>query len=121
MKKYFICKNCKKEVSETVLGVQHRNHCPFCLWSKHVDKQFAGDRLEMCHGLMEPTGLTFKKVKPDKYGKERIGELMLVHECQSCDKVTINRIAGDDDPNKIMELASKENKKEVERQLFGKK
>ncbi len=115
------CKNCGKEVSKKVLGAQNRNHCSYCLWSIHVDKDIAGDRKSSCMGLMRPMSLMFKKVKPDKYGKEKVGEIMLVHQCQKCQKISLNRIAGDDDPKKILELADKENKKEVEKQLFGKK
>ncbi|MFN2146641.1 MAG: RNHCP domain-containing protein, partial [Anaerolineales bacterium] len=29
---YFICEHCGAEVS----GVGFTNHCPVCLWSKHV-------------------------------------------------------------------------------------
>ena len=32
----FICENCGKRVPK--LGYSCRNHCPYCLHSKHVDK-----------------------------------------------------------------------------------
>ena len=32
----FICENCGKKVGK--LGYSCRNHCPYCLYSKHVDK-----------------------------------------------------------------------------------
>ena len=38
----FVCENCKKEVE--VLNYTSRDHCPFCLYSKHVDIN-PGDRL----------------------------------------------------------------------------
>lgn len=31
----FICENCGKKVEK--LGYSCRNHCPYCLHSKHVD------------------------------------------------------------------------------------
>jgi len=135
----FKCQNCQKQVLNTdFMGVGHRNHCPYCLWSLHLDLEKAGDRKSLCRGLMEPIGLTFKKVKPDKYGKEKTGELMLAHQCQKCGKISINRIAGDDDPEMILAvfeksqkskkrlketdivLLTKKDKEEIKNQLFGK-
>lgn len=135
-KDYFICKNCGQKVSLNAIGTQNRNHCPYCLWSLHVDKNKPGDRVEPCHGMMEPVGLVFKNEGVDKYGKKRQGEIMVVHKCQICGKETKNRIAGDDDPKKILEILEKttlvdrrsslkysilrkRNRKEVERQLYG--
>ena len=40
----FVCENCKKKVE--VLNYTSRDHCPFCLYSKHVDIN-PGDRLNM--------------------------------------------------------------------------
>ena len=37
----FVCSHCGKKVEP--LGYTSRNHCPFCLWSRHVDI-FPGDR-----------------------------------------------------------------------------
>ena len=45
---------------------------------------------------MQPVGLTIKATRK-KYGPGR-GELMLIHLCRECDKLSINRIAADDDP-----------------------
>ena len=47
----FICENCGKNVPK--LGYSRRNHCPWCLHSKHVDIN-PGDRAEECHGDLEP-------------------------------------------------------------------
>lgn len=47
----FICEHCGVEV----VGDGYTNHCPKCLWSKHVDIN-PGDRAETCGGLMEPVG-----------------------------------------------------------------
>ncbi len=64
---YFVCKNCGKKVKFEAIGTKNRNHCPFCLYSLHVDRKFAGDRASSCQGLMKPIGLTFKKEKPNKF------------------------------------------------------
>lgn len=81
----FICANCKKQVSLNAPGTKNRNHCPFCLWSLHVD-DVSGDRNSKCGGLMMPVG---KFYKDD-------GEEMLFHKCQKCGYERWNRVAGDD-------------------------
>lgn len=86
--------------------------------------------------MMEPVGLTFKKEGVDKYGKERQGEIMLIHQCEKCGKVNINRLAGDDQTEEVMslfenskdrkfedpkdiEILKEEDREEVRAQLFG--
>ena len=56
----FVCENCGKKVKK--LGYSCRNHCPYCLHSKHVDKN-PGDREELCHGILEPIGLEINSKK----------------------------------------------------------
>lgn len=103
-----ICENCKKEfTTDGLIGTHNRNHCPFCLYSKHVDLKESGDRKCECGGLMEPIALTFKKEGTDKYGKEKQGEIMVIQKCQKCGDISINRIAGDDNPDRILEIFSK--------------
>jgi len=89
----------------------------------HVDETI-GDRRSICNAPMKPIGLSQKKD----------GEIMVVHECTKCSKISANRIAGDDDPNKILEifdisdnntitnnnLISISDRDEVCTQLFGK-
>ena len=101
----FTCKNCGRYVSAKTIvsGVVHRNHCPYCLHSRHVDLFEAGDRLCACKSLMAPVGLTLKRSR-DKYARWRGGEVMLVHRCIHCGEIAINRIAADDDPAKILDL-----------------
>jgi DNA-directed RNA polymerase subunit RPC12/RpoP len=93
----FKCTNCGSMVSlnREVSGVNNRNHCPYCLWSRHLDQRKAGDRLSTCRGRMEPLGLTVKHTLK-RYQSEKQGELMLIHRCVACGKLSINRIAGDD-------------------------
>lgn len=91
------------------MGTHNRNHCPFCLWSKHVDST-TGNREVKCYGAMEPIGLTFKKEGLDKWGKPKQGELMIIHKCSKCSKLSINRIASDDKAEKILEILDKSSK-----------
>jgi hypothetical protein len=77
----FVCENCGKSVAPTENDT-YRNHCPFCLHSKHVDIN-PGDRANDCHGLLKPIGL--------EHGKK--GELILLFECQKCASITRNKMA----------------------------
>jgi len=101
----FNCLHCGQLVlaNSRISGVQNRNHCPYCLYSRHVDLHAAGDRLSACMGPMKPLGLTLKKTNK-KYARPGQGELMLIHQCESCGKFSINRIAADDDTQTIWEL-----------------
>jgi len=103
----FTCKHCGRIVSalSAVSGVIHRNHCPYCLYSRHMDLFKPGDRLCACKSLMMPVGLTLKKCR-DKYAQEPQGELMLIHRCTGCGALSINRIAADDDPTKLMAVVT---------------
>jgi RNHCP domain-containing protein len=99
----FRCLHCHVLVSaaELLSGVNNRNHCPYCLWSCHLDLFVAGDRLSACKGQMKPIGLTMKKSR-NKYRVDGRGELMLIHQCVECSDISINRIAADDDPDSIL-------------------
>ncbi len=104
----FTCIHCKNFVSADPImaGVQNRNHCPYCLYSRHVDLFEAGDRMAACKGEMRPVGLTMKRTR-NKYARENQGELMLIHQCTACGKVSINRIAADDDADLLLEVLEK--------------
>jgi len=95
----FKCSHCKHwVVINEFIGTANRNHCNMCLWSKHVDIE-KGDRKEDCHGGMKPVGLTFKH---EGFGRQ--GELMLIHECAACERLSINRIAADDNEDRVLEV-----------------
>ena len=67
----FTCLHCGREVPP--LGYTSRNHCPYCLWSLHVDV-LPGDRANPCGGLLRPV-----KTEPDpKKG------FVIVHRCEKC-------------------------------------
>jgi len=99
----FRCAHCHAVVSSAHLlsGVNNRNHCPYCLWSCHLDLYAAGDRLSACKAPMKPVGVTMKQGR-NKYQREARGELMLVHECTECKTLSINRIAADDDSATVL-------------------
>lgn len=102
--KDFRCKHCGLMVPRESYGTKNRNHCPFCLWSLHVDNSI-GDRLSDCNGRMKPIALTTKKD----------GEIMLIHECQSCGKIMPNRLAGDDSNDEVINIFNNsiKNKEEI--------
>lgn len=62
----------------------YRNHCPFCLYSLHVDER-PGDRRSFCQGLMEPIALDYRSSKG----------YLIVHRCMRCGFVRPNRAAED--------------------------
>jgi hypothetical protein len=80
----FICEHCGTQVLP-LAGGGFRNHCPACLWSKHVDR-VPGDRGAACLGPMEPVA-----VEQDA----RRG-WMVVHRCLRCGSTRRNRSAHDD-------------------------
>ncbi len=100
---HFTCVHCGLPVScePRLAGVQNRNHCPYCLWSRHMDWRAAGDRLSSCRAPMRPVGLTTKR-SHNRYARERDGELMLIHHCTGCGGLAINRVAADDIAADIM-------------------
>jgi hypothetical protein len=91
----FRCGHCRLDVSLRAGGTAHRNHCPNCLWSRHLDDDAPGDRAAECGSLMEPIAITVRGG----------GEWVLVHRCRGCGEVHLNRSAGDDNPLALMRLA----------------
>lgn len=87
----FICENCHKKVTPT--GYTSRDHCPYCLYSKHVDIN-PGDRQNTCQGLLEP--IEIEKFK-DTY--------KIIYKCKKCHQTHKNIIAKDDDMNRIIEIS----------------
>jgi hypothetical protein len=102
----FRCLHCHNFVSAmtAMCGVRNRNHCPYCLWSRHLDLVAAGDRLSACKALMRPIGLTMKPGH-NKYAPTG-GELMLAHLCVGCERLSINRLAADDDARSLVDIFS---------------
>ncbi|MFA4815493.1 MAG: RNHCP domain-containing protein [Candidatus Gracilibacteria bacterium] len=86
----FTCERCGHEVK----GGGYTNHCPICLWSKHVDVN-PGDRQSTCQGMMKPVGIETKA-----------GGHVIVHRCESCHLTKRNKASKDDDINAIINLSS---------------
>ena len=86
----FTCEHC----GEKVQGNGYTNHCPKCLWSKHVDVH-PGDRVATCGGLMEPIRVSSKK---DSY--------VITHRCVRCGYEKNNEAAVNDDVDLLISIAS---------------
>jgi hypothetical protein len=86
----FMCEHCGADVA----GGGYTNHCPVCLWSKHVDV-YPGDRAEECQGLMEP-----------KSAFNKGGQWYIVHACTVCGKVKNNKMSDQDDFDLIINLSA---------------
>ena len=92
----FTCEHCGREVLPLSNG-SYRNHCPFCLFSKHMDIM-PGDRMNECGGPMQSVGLKYKSGKG----------FQIVHKCLRCGEEMVNRTAENsvqpDDIEKLVEL-----------------
>jgi hypothetical protein len=92
-KEDFVCEHC----GASVQGTGYTNHCPTCLWSKHVDVN-PGDRKAVCLGMMQPTAI---EVKGDTY--------VLSHTCVTCGHVKRNKVTKYDDMDAVVSLTKKLN------------
>jgi hypothetical protein len=90
----FKCGRCRAFVGPVTLGGRHRNHCPLCLTSRHVDLKRPGDRLSPCRAMMPAVGVAFRAD----------GEQMVVHRCNGCGIERRNRVAADDNPMAMLRL-----------------
>lgn len=89
----FVCEKC----GEKVQGNGYTNHCPKCLWSKHVDI-YPGDRAAACGGMMEPVDLILKA-----------GKYYLLHRCVKCGLERKNKLAAEDDLETALQIAKNKN------------
>ncbi len=87
-KENFVCEKC----GDFVRGNGYTNHCPNCLWSKHLDIN-PGDRLEKCEGMMKPIGIELKG-----------GKYIILHRCVKCGFERKNKIVDEDNFDKVIEL-----------------
>jgi RNHCP domain len=91
----FTCVHCGFDVPLRAPGTAHRNHCPNCLWSRHLDAAQPGDRSARCAGTMEPIAICVRGA----------GEWVLIHRCKACGELALNRTAGDDSALLLVQLA----------------
>jgi len=87
-KEDFICEKCSFDVK----GDGYTNHCPKCLWCKHVDIN-PGDRAESCGGMMDPVGVEVGG-----------GKQILIHSCIKCGMERKNKVQKNDDFNEVLKL-----------------
>jgi len=85
----FTCEHC----GTSVVGRGYTNHCPKCLWSKHVDTD-PGDRLAVCGGLMRPIRV-----------EGSTGKFIVVQRCEKCGVERRNKAAPDDDIDTLVAVA----------------
>jgi hypothetical protein len=91
----FDCARCGIGVPFHGVGTAHRNHCPACLWSRHVDGERPGDRASSCRRPMEPIAISVRGA----------GEWVVIHRCTGCGALRLNRTAGDDNALVLLRLA----------------
>lgn len=87
----FVCERC----GTMVKGTGYTNHCPNCLYSKHVDLEIPGDRAAECGGPMKPIGINQKH-----------GEYIIIHQCLRCGKITRNKTSPGDNFEAILKLST---------------
>lgn len=86
----FICEHCAYQVA----GNGYTNHCPQCLWSKHVDIN-PGDRQATCQGLMRPVDL-----------ESKADEQVIIHHCLKCGFERRNKVVQVDNVDEIIKLSA---------------
>jgi len=87
----FVCGHCNKRIK----GGGYTDHCPYCLWSRHMDIN-PGDRDCECQGIMKPMGVEVKK-----------GKWILHYRCQKCGFKFKVKTGPDDNFEEILKLAGK--------------
>ena len=87
----FVCEHCGKQVQP--LGYTSRNHCPYCLYSLHVDIM-PGDRANTCHGLQQPISIDTSSKKG----------YIITYKCLKCGQITHNKAANDDNFDTMLSI-----------------
>lgn len=89
VKEDFVCTEC----GEKIIGDGYTDHCPKCLWGKHVDKEIPGDRLSECGGRLEPVSAIY-----------RAGVFKINYKCRECGYEFRVREGKGDSRERMMEL-----------------
>ena len=77
-----------------VSGNGYTNHCPHCLWSRHVDNN-PGDRASNCGAMMAPIA-----AEPTRDG------FVIIHKCERCGKTIRQHSAENDNIDAIIALTT---------------
>lgn len=85
----FVCANC----GASHIGNGYTNHCPHCLWSRHVDVS-PGDRAETCRGMMRPAALIGSSPN-----------YRIMHVCEGCGAERLNNVQSEDSSDALLDLA----------------
>lgn len=93
----FACEHCGLQME----GDGYTNHCPRCLWSRHVDIQ-PGDRLANCHGMMEPVAVSGS-----------LNAYRILHRCQACGAEKWNQAQADDYFDQLLAIAQAQVKRNL--------
>jgi predicted RNA-binding Zn-ribbon protein involved in translation (DUF1610 family) len=94
-KENFVCQKC----GASVVGNGYTNHCPECLWSRHVDV-FPGDREGDCGGMMEPVRVEVKNK-----------EYTIIHRCQKCEIERPNKAVKEDSFQMLVQISAENSEK----------
>jgi hypothetical protein len=87
----FTCEHC----GEDITGDGYTNHCPKCLWSKHVDIN-PGDRANACCGLMKPVRT-----------EGTVAKYFIIHRCERCAAEGRNVFGDNDNIEALLDTARK--------------
>jgi len=87
----FVCENCGKMISKA--SYTARDHCSYCLYSKHVDIN-PGDRKNDCKGLLKP-------IKVEKFKNS----FKIIYKCEKCNTIHKNIMSEDDNMDLIIDLS----------------
>jgi len=91
----FTCECCGRKVRPHPEG-SCRDHCPYCLCSKHMDHELPGDRKSSCGATMEPVAAA----------RDAKRDIVIFYRCQNNDKLFRVKMAPDDNWQKIVELTT---------------
>ena len=84
-KEDFECEICHAKVK----GSGYTDHCPACLYSKHVDIN-PGDRMSNCGGIMEPVHAVNERTY-----------IMITYRCTKCGEIKRVKAAAGDNQGKL--------------------
>jgi DNA-directed RNA polymerase subunit RPC12/RpoP len=87
----FVCENCGTKV----IGDGYTDHCPNCLWGKHVDEAIPGDRASGCKALMEPIRTNYQN-----------DSFKIFYKCLGCNHEFWVREGKGDNREKLIELSA---------------